>query len=69
MSLPEWLASFTLGLFARDADIQQQPIVQIQQCLPLSPAIMHSLSERQPAEGGRHVYVELCGKLGDDGVR
>jgi hypothetical protein len=57
MSLPEWLAGFTLGLIARDADIPQQLIVEIQQCLPLSPAIMHLLNEREPAEGGRHVYV------------
>src|SRR5262249_41787416 len=34
-SLPERLAGLTLGLLARDADIVQQPIIEIQQSLPL----------------------------------
>jgi len=54
MSSPERFAGLTLGFLACDADVVQQPILEVQQGLSLLPAIMHSLEDLHPSEGGRY---------------
>jgi hypothetical protein len=58
MSFPERLAGLTLGFLACDADVVEQPILEVQQSLSLLPAIMHSLEDLHPSEGGWHAYSQ-----------
>src|SRR5437763_4820049 len=39
-SMPERLAGLTLGFLARDADVGQQPVVEVEQSASLPPAIV-----------------------------
>jgi hypothetical protein len=53
-SLPERFAGGPLGFFARDADVLEQPIIEVQQSLALTLAIVHLRKDLQPSEREWH---------------
>src|ERR1051326_2031973 len=53
-SLPERFAGGPLGFFARDSDVFEQPIIEVQQSLALTPAIVHLPRDRPPSEREWH---------------